>query len=416
MTSISENFGNLGITISNRQIEEMERLAVHFVLRRTHPLTFNGRYLGCDPVSFTDSDKNALFDIFKIKKQDVELQIRATPSIDRNFIVTSDPFNLLSIWLVHLAPIFIKDKRVCREFMLNVLRYYHYKIFTSVVNNSFRHGTNRGIVEATIASLSYKSDIIRYESWKLLIDSHCEKMIDPEDRFYQTIVDGSPDEAFLRVVSESQTALRAKIVTFAGSYYEAHKAGNSVGSRSAIGENADGERIIAQSASVIDSATQAMVSEILNPNMFVHEISVNDVARMFMTISPRMLKTALLKINETAVLQTSSTKSKQFDEVRTDKDGTLYIGVRVLVIEIIRSMVRTARENRINMANRLQIFDTMRKAYSSSRNLDPDIVAIKRSVTVLTDPFNITTNDASRSALRLAIIYYLLYRMIQKMK
>lgn len=413
MTTIAEGLGELSLSISKPQIANMEKLVIHFVLRKTHPLTFDGPYLACDPVAFTSSDYNALFDIFKIRKQEVELKIRSIQAIDRNFIVTSDPFNLLTMWLVHLAPIYIKDKKICHNFSLNLLRYYHYKIFTSVVNNSFRHGANRGIMEATIASLSRKSDIIRYESWKRLIDTHCDKILDPQDRFYHTLIEGSPDETFLRVISESQTALRAKIVTFANSYYETHSAGDSIKSKSAISESADGERIIAQTASVIDSATQSMVSEILNPNMFVHDISVEDVSNMFTTISPRMLKTALLKINETAVLQTSS---RTFDEVTIDKEGTTYIGVRVLIIEIIRSMIRLCREKRINMGNRAQVFDTMKNAYSSSRNLDPDIVAVKRSIALMIDPFNITVNPASLSALRLGVIYYLLYRMIQKMK
>jgi hypothetical protein len=413
MTNISEGFGDLGITISNSQIADMERLVVHFVLRKTHPLTFDGPYLGCDPVSFNPSDYNALFDIFKTHVQDVRKTIMKISSIDRTFIVTSDPFNLLSMWLVHLAPIYIKNKKICHDFQMNVLRYYHYRIFTSVVNNSFRHGTNPGIMEATIANLSRKSDIIRYESWKRLIESHCEKVLDPSDRFYKTVVDASPDDMFLRVISESQTALRAKIVTFAGSYYEAHSAGDSIKSRSAIAENADGERIIAQTASVIDSATQAMVSEILNPNAFIHDISVEGISDLFSTISPRMLKTALLKINEAAVLQTSS---RTFDKVDVSKDGTLYIGVRVLVIEIIRSMVRMCREKKVSMGSRAKVFQTMKDAYSSSRNLDVDIVAVKRSVAHLTDSFNITQNDASRSALRLAVICYLIYRMIEKMK
>ena len=220
---------------------------------------------------------------------------------------------------------------------------------------------------------------------------------------------------FLRVISESQTALRAKIVTFARAYYEAYNTGNSIGSKSAIGSNAEGEKVVAQTASVIDSATQAMVSEILNPNMFVHEVSVTDVSDMFSTISSNMLRTALLKINETAVLQASN-KAKLFDKVEVSAEGNLYIGVRVLLIEVIRSMVRITRERRVNIANHALVFETMRKAYSSSRNLDPDVIAIKRSVVTLTDPFEITTNDASRSALRLAIIFYLIYRMIQKMK
>lgn len=412
MSTISEAFGDLGISIGKPQIIAMERLAHHFTFRGTHPLVFGGPYLGCDPVAFLPSDNNALFDTFKIRRQQVELKIRDIPAIDRNFAVISDPFNLLSMWLVHLAPIYIKDRRVCHEFMMNVLRYYHYKIFTSVVNNSFRHGANRGVMEATVAGRDHKSDIIRYESWKRLIDAHCERYLAPGSRSLTTLIDGAPDDMFLRVISDSQTALRQKIVTFAQAYYETHAAGISIDSKSAISESADGERIIAQSASVVDSATQAMVAEILNPNMFVHDVSVEDITKGNSSLSARMLKTALLRINEVAVQQTSS---RSFDKTITDKDGTLYIGVRVLVIEIIRSMIRICRVRQINLTKRALVFKTLKDAYSSSRNLDPDIAAVKRSVANLVDPFHITSNTASQAALRLSVIYYLVYRTILKL-
>lgn len=414
MTSlIKENFGQLSITISKKEIVQMEKLSVFWGLRKTHPLTLDGPYLGVDPIAFTTSDYNALFDVFGLHVKDVEKVIRNTPSINRSFVVTSDPFNLLSLWIVHLAPIYIKDQRICRDFQMNVLRYLHWKFFSSIVNNTFRYGTNRGVCEAVIASLSRKSDIIRLESWRRLIESHVEKIVDPKDRFYQTIVDGSPDDMFLRVISESQTSIRAKIITFANAYYETHAAGDSMGFVSSIAQNEEGEKIIAQTASVIDSSSSAMLSEILNPNMFVHDISIEDVSKLFTTISPRMLKTALLKINETAILQASS---RTFDKVKNDKDGTLYIGVRVLIIEIIKSMIRLCRFKKVNMGNKAKVFETMKNIYASSRNLDSDILNIKRSISHLVDPFNITVNDASKSALRLAVIYYVVYRTIQKMK
>ena len=413
MTTISESFGELGITITKSQIAEIEKMAIYFSTRKTHPLTFNGMALGVHPIAFTTADNNALFDVFGIRRQVVEQAIRETSTIDKNFIVTSDPYNLLVMWLCHLAPIYIKDKKVCREFSLNLMRLFLYKVFCSVVNNSFRHGASEGVAASTVASLSRKSDIVKYESWKKLIDVQCEKIIDPEERFYKILVDGAPDDLFLRVISESQTAIRAKVVTYAVAYYEVHASGDSVKSQSAISQNADGERILVQTASVIDSATQSMVSEILNPNMFVHDTSIQDVVGMFTTISPRMLKTALLRINETAVLQTSS---RTFDKVQIDKEGTLYIGVRALVIEVIRSMVRICRERRINMGNRSLVFETIRDAYRSSRSLDVDIVAIKRSVAHLTDSFDITVNDAYKAAIRLAVIYYLVYRCLIKMK
>lgn len=414
MTSmISENFGNLGVTISRSQIAHVERMAIHFVTRKTHPLTFDGPYLGVDPIVFTTSDYNALFDVFNIHQKDVERVIKETHSIDRNFKVISDPFNLLCLWLCHIAPIYIKDKKICYNFQFNVLRYLNYKFFCSIVNNTWRHGANKGIIELVVASLSRKSDIIRLESWKRLIDSHVEKVLDPKDRFYSTIVDGSPDDLFLRVISESQTSLRAKIITYANAYYETYASGDSMGFVSSIAENADGEKIIAQTASVIESATSAMMAEILNPNMFVHDISINDVAKLFSTISPRMLKTALLRINEEAVLQASSRK---FDIVKKDKEGNLYLGIRVLLIEIIRSMIRLCRVKRINLGNKALVFETMKNAVSSSRNLDQDIIDIKRSVGLLVDSYKITTNTASAASLRLAVVLYILYRTIQKMK
>lgn len=411
--NISEGFGELGITISNQQIIQTERLVTSFLLRGTNPLTFNGIELGVNPVAFKTTDYNALFDIFKIHPKDIETKIRNIPSIDQSFNVTSDPFNLLCFWLCHLAPIYIRDKRVAHNFMTNILRYFLYKIFCSVVNNSFRHGTNKGVMAATISAMTLKSDIIRLESWKLLIDTHVERILDPKDRVYQTIVDAQPDEVFLSTIAKQQTALRSKIVTFAQAYYDTHAAGDSIGSISAISTNADGEKIIAQTASVIASATSSMVSEILNPNMFVHEVSVKDISNMFSNVSASMLRTALLRINTEAVLQTSA---RTFDKVDVKKDVKTYIGIRALVNEIIRSTVSHCRTKQINLGNKAKVFKTMRDVYTSSRSLDTDISNVKHSVATLVDPFNITVNVPSQAALRLAVIFYIIYRLLGHMK
>lgn len=410
---ISQRFGELGITIDRAHILNMSKFMINWEQRKTNPLTLNGPYLGIDPISFTTSDYNAFFDIVGIREKDLEVVIRGIPTIDRNFLVSSNPFNLLAMWLVHLSHIYIKDKHVRHDYQMAVLKIYHYRIFTSCVTNSFRHGTNKGIMEATVSTLSRKSDIVKYESWKKLIEEHCEKILNKDDRFLKTLIEGGPDNLFLRVISETQTALRAKIVTFAQAYYLAHSAGDSVGFRSSVAENSDGEKIIAQAASVIDSAVSSMVSEVLNSHMFINDVSVDDISKLFTTISSRMLKTALLKINETAVLQTSN---KSFDKVHTSKEGVLYIGVRALINEIIRSMVGLCREKRVNMGDAAEVFKTMKDAYSSSRISDPNILAVRRSVAELVDPFNITSNLASQSTLRLSVIYYIIYRTILKMK
>lgn len=411
--SIAENFGKLSINITHTEILAMERTVIHYMIRGTHPLTFDGMMLGVDPIVFKQSDYNTLFDIFKVDVKEVEKVIKNTHSIDKSFIVTSDPFNLLSMWLIHLAPIYIKDKRICHEFSMNVLRYLHYKFFCSVVNNMFRHGANPGVMEATINGLTKKSDIVRLESWRLLIDSHCEKYLDPHDRIYNTIVSASPDDKYIKALAEIQTAIRRKVVTVSQAYYLNSSQGNSVKTMSAIAENAEGERIIAQSASIIDSATASMVIEVLNPNVFVHDTWVKDVADLYSNVSERMLKAALYKLNEEAVIQQSSRK---FDTVEIDKDEVTYIGIRALLVEIIRLMISISRSKGISLNNHSEVFKNVRDAYGSSRSLDKDILAVKRSVGKIIDPYELTSNESSKAALRLAVISYIVYRTILKMK
>lgn len=413
MQTINEGFGELGVKITNKQIIDIEKAVVHFALRTTHPLTLDGIALGLHPIAFIPSDYNALFDIFEVHQRDVVKVIRDTPSINKSWKVTSDPFNLLTFWIIHLSPTFIKNETVRHNFMMNVLRYYHYKVFASVVNHLFPHGANPGIMEAAIAELTKKSDIVRFESWRRLIDSHCERYLDPKGKIFKTIVDGYPDEDYLKVVARTQGELRQKLITFAGVYYDVHLKGDKIGSRSAVGTSEDGEKLIAQTASVIESAEVSMVDEVLNVNMFINEGFIEDIARPISSISSRFLKVALLKINETAIIQTST---KKFDYVTVKGDYTHYVGVRSLIGRIVRSMIRICQQRRINMSHHGTVFDEMRKVYSSSRSQDKDVMDIKRSVADLIDPFNITSNEASKASLRLAVIYYIVYRILEKMK
>jgi len=410
---ILTGFGNLGIAITKTHVEQMEKMVVHFLMRGTHPLTFNSAELGVNPIAFKTSDYNALFEVFDVHIRDVDATIRKIPAINRNFAVISDPFNLLSYWLVHLAPIYLKDKKVCYRFQFDVMKLATLRQFCSATNNAWRHGAQHSVILATIANLTLKSDIIRLESWNRLIDEHVEKILDPNDRFYKKIIAAEPDQEFLTVIGENQTAIRRKVVSYANTYYELHKAGESMKYTSAIAQNAEGEKILAQTASVVESSTTSMLTEILNPNMFVHDSSIRLVSNEFSLISDRVLKNALLRFNESAILQA---RTREFNRVNQDKDGVTYIGIRSLIFAMSGTLVRLCRTKAVNMGDKKMVFKTIRDALGSSRLNDPDIVAIKRSIGVIIDPYNITRNEPTKLTLRLAVLAYIYYRLIIKMK
>lgn len=414
MNYIKQAFDTLGITLDRNRIRQMQTMEIHFRLRGTNILTFNGMLLGVHPIAFKTPDRNAFFSIFGIEEKQVSDLIRKIPTIDRSHNVESDPFNLFAFWLMHSAFLYIEDPRVRHNFQMSVCKYYHYKLFTSIVNNLFRVGAIEGVMQAVINNLTNKSDITRYESWGNVIDDRCTKILDPESKYYKPMQLATPDEAFKRLLSGSQTSLRNKMVIVAQKYYEAYNNGDRVGYASSTSEDADGEKIIAQTASVIDSTMADLVSDVLTLNTWLNETDIKLVAGSYSALTPNMLRLMLTQFSEEAVYQMSK---RTFDKTITKRGekGTLYVGIRALLFEMVRSSIRFCVFKGINPARKAECLDALRSVYSSSRNLDQDIIDIKNSVTVIIREMRLDYSETAVLALRLALVQYILVRMYRKL-
>lgn len=414
MEYIQPAFNSLGIVVDRAKIRAVQSMVLHFRLRDTNLLTLNGMLLACDPIAFKTQDRSALFHIFGIEERDVANLIKKIPTIDRSHNVESDPFNLLCFWLIHLGYVYLDDARIRHDFQMAICQYYHYKLFTSIVNNSFRHGANRGIMQATINSLTKKSDIVRYESWGALIDAHCEKFLEDTGENGRGLEKASPDELVKRWITGTQTALRNKIVLIAKTYYEAHKNGDTIGYSSSVSEDAEGEKIIAQTASVVDSVMLEMVRDVTVLNMWLDDTDIALVANNYSALTPKMLKTFLSLFSEEAVHQMSS---RTFDLVKSKKGSpdVLYVGIRAFLFEIVRSSLRFCRLKKLNPAQKATCTTALRDVYASSRNTDVDILNIKNSMAHLISTFRVEYNETAMSAMKLAMIQYIILRVFRKL-
>lgn len=414
MGTLKDKLSELQITITPKQIKAMLALEHNFRLYRTNIMVFNGPYLGVYPISFKTSDTNALYHLFEVDPVQIRELIRQIPAINTDFNVQSDPFNVLCFWLMHLAFLYIDKERTRYEFMTAVCKYFHYRVFTSTVNNSFRVGAIKSVMDAALASMSKKPDIIRYESWGAIIDKHVEHILSPSSDSYRIIKNASPDKDFAELAGKAQTAIRNKIVGFAVVYYDVFKKGDRIRTTSSLSETADGERIIAQTASVIDTTMNAMVTDVLSPHTWLSERDIVRVASQFTAITPAMLRNALTTFSEEAAKQSRQRTLDKILPARGDRP-VIYVGIRVFLFELIRSSLRFCDMRQINPGRKLEMFNELRDTYASSRNQDPDVRSIKESVTYFFDKSEIGYSDTARPALRLAVIQYILMKMLYKM-
>jgi len=437
---IQSGFGRLNIGLDERILQQVERFMIVWEIRGNHSLALNGRLLAVHPIAFTTSDREEFFKIFNVSEREMATIVRAIPSINNDFKVVSDPFNLQCVWVMHLAyrkiaalqaehkltqkqveeafDLFAAGKRshpvlhVWFSFLFHISKIMHYKFFTSLVNNSFKHGANEQIMEATMNSLSQKFDIIGYGTWKRSIEARCLDLISYKSNHYAGFRDGV-DAALLYIISDSQTRIRAKIVKIARAYYDMHKNGEAIASRSTVGSNAEGEKVITQMVGTFDKLTSTLVVEVLNANVFLNSRLVTQIASPFTNISSGMLESTLLAFSELASVQS---KAGQLDRVGTDSDGNeIYFGARILINNLVQKSIRYCLRKNIPITDKAAIFVKVKNIYSSSRISDPEIIKVKNSIAYFVDSIGGPKRETTKSSLRLAMIMYVLTKALVRL-
>lgn len=406
---ILREFSKLGISITNREITQMERLVISFETRGSHVLAF-GQLLGVYPAAFKDDDRLAFFDLFGVREDEVKRMVKSIPSINNDFKVASDPFNLLAVWILHLSHAMIKNPKVRDQFMLNVAKYLHYRFFTSLVNNFFPHMANEKIMAATIDRLTRKYDIVVFGTWKKLIEARCKSLLDRSSIHYRSIEKADDDDKYLYVVTDTQTRIRDRVKNIVNVYYDTRAKGGEVKSRAAVTE-IDGEKVLIHTSSALDTMVSSVFADASNVRVFVDPQIIRSISQQFPTISTSALRQTLTAISA-MIKQQSLTKELDIPIVQR-KDRTITVGIRVLLRDIIQSAFRYCIRNRIPLDNKAEVYIRIKNVFSSSRISDESITGVKDRMVFLIDDVTDTSRESTKSSLRLAVIMYVIFRSLR---
>jgi len=405
---VSQTFSKIPITIGHAEIAAVDRMVAMFETRDKHPLALNSQLLGVHKMVFTDHDRQQLFRIFGLEELRIKsLVVSEVHSIPSEWKVVSDPFALLSFWLIHLAEVVIRIVHIRQQFQLNVARYLLYRWFTSLTNHYFSHGADERIMTVAVNRLSRKYDIVKYGTWREVMVAMCNDLVvDPKGVHRDTLDKATNDKAIIYAIGDFQTRLRAKIRAVTEVYYEVRDSADRIQTESATSE-LDGEKVLTQTVSTFDAVISNLCIEIVNTQAFIDMGVIRQVASLFQSISsPEMLRDLLVHVSDEAA---SQSLSRTLDKTVKASDGAvLYIGIRALITRLIQVSFRHCIKNGIPITSKAKVLIAVKNAFSSSRITDPDIVTVKKSVIQLVDAMILTPREATKSSLRLAVIIYIL--------
>lgn len=393
---------------------------IHYELRGSHPAAFNTALLGVNRPVFTDNDRLRLFSIFMLEERQIEnilkkLQIseqdKANPIIRESFKVINDPFNLATVWILHRcyqAKVNKKlSEKLATETMTNLLKYIQYKFFSSILYYNLRHTPDEGIMQATLDSLTAKSDIRNDDTstWALVIKKRSLQVLElkPDSVYVDAIKNFAPDSKVLRTISGVQTALRNQMVNVLNEFYNNVRAGKKIKHTSLTQVDAEGKLQIKALQAVTDDMIGRMTGIATSAEAFIRNELLTMVCRYNSNIRVDQLLMLMQKFTVYAAQQYREGKSLLEGKYNGQ---TISIGYQALITDIIQTTYRTCVLDKVPL-KMIPVISRADTIYHASRITDPNVLRVKNSVEYMVQLLSNSRRDTTITALKLAFIQYI---------
>ena len=408
MGTLRDDFGKgFKVKFTSRTVKTISKFKTMIELRDDMPEVLNTPMLGIKKGYFYPSDQEYLFEIFDMRYGEFEKMCKAHDSINSQWNVSSDPYNLFTVWLVYLAEKSSLSVREKFEVKTDLLCLLQYKFFTSLTNQFFKHNVNPDIMEYTINTLSKKYDIVNEETntWKLLIAKRSEYYVSNDSIHFNTIKTFLPDDKVIYIIIDIQNRLRDTIKNIAREFYDNVEQDKALRKYSILAETDEGVEFKSvenrlHSSYVVVNSTILTVDKLINPEL------INLTCDFVGTIQQDTFRVILTKFSELATRQYHDGTSRKTRKLSNDM--VKLEGISVFVEWVIQKTYRRAIHNDIDIKDHLLILKHARNIYTNSRVNDPEILSIKSSALGLVDKTTDLKKEQHKSSARLALIIYIL--------
>ena len=382
-------------------------------LRDDMPEVLNTAMLGVHKGYFYPADQEYIFDLFDIDMDDFRKDSHSADAVHAERNVSSNPYNLFVVWLLHSAKKSSLTTSTKYEAMLTLMKLLHYKFFTSLINQFFRYEVNSDIMQYTIDNLSKKYSIVNEgtHTWKLLIEYRSDNVINGNSIHEKTIKNFKPDEGgVLYLITDIQTRLRDTIKHIASEFYANVEQERKLKSYSILGETDEGGVELRNIEETLRTTIVNTSTAMLSVDKFLDRELIHLDCKFVKGIREDVLSKLLLGLSNLATEQYHNGKTN--DVVENHKGFTYLRGSSTLVSWIIQKTYRRCVNDKVDIKNRLAVLSHAKNVYTNSRINDPELLSIKQSTMLYIEKLTTLKKDQHKTSARLAlIIYILLYSM-----
>lgn len=395
---LSKAFENVcgHLKFDNKLAKQIKRYANGFVTKNEEHIQFFGSMLlGVHKVRFVDDDRLTWFDdILDCDEIELTGAVHNCPTINQEFVVSSDAMNQSFIWMLHKFHTSTSmHEHEIQEAKIDLICIMHYKFVTSLIAHSFRFPADREVALAAYSALSKKYDIKRYGSWGQLIRARAESIVSKTGLHYQTYVRYNDDRAIVYMVNDIQSRIREVIKSYRAEFYNQREQNARISSSSATIE-LQGEKIIRDRTQSFTVFRRYFYSTLTDRNNLIKDELIQVVSSAMSGVSPKHITEAL----EGLLMELRDTHSPFME----------------LVDETLLHAIDFIQRQQIKVNDLAFIVTKLRGLYTAARSSDPAVLKIRQLGDNLVQEHVRSKNDTVRAGVRTAVLLYIVLRALSR--
>jgi hypothetical protein len=406
-TSLKNSFKkSFNFEITKRHIIAIEKYTRAWEVYRNHPEALNGMLLAVKTISFTDKDKDYLFEIFDTDIKSFYNAIKQVDGIDLSNNTITDPYNLFCLWLSHLILNSNLPKKDILSGCFNVIKMLHYKLFSGLIRKYFEFPPMESVMEYTISQLDNSFILVKLQSWKAVIEDLVTRLVyDKNNKHHTSILFFSSDYLVQYVIANSYANLNSRIKVIANLFYKYNQENKAIDSYTLIGE-IEGKKIL-KDVKGLENLVLNVTNQITNSTTFINH---DDIKKTTLFVKKVREENVLRILNYFSDLAVQQVNMDKYNYEKTIQGEDFIIHLKTLTSTMLKQIYNICIVDKVDISKPLRILEKAFNTYSSSQIKDPEILKVKRSFDNFVINTKITVRLQSIVALRLALIIYLLFR------
>lgn len=388
-----------GLKIDQALAKKIAQYKTNLIRRnRDHAAFFGGNLLGVQIVRFQDVDVEDWFDLIGVDELILQEQIHALPTVNPEFIVSSNIMNQSCIYLVYKFNNSSLPLSIKREAMMDVLIILQIKFITSLLFRYFRYPADRALAEATYASLSNKFAIKEHGTWLRVLEARAADCISPKSIHLAAINRMDPDYSVINMLNDMQGRIRSYVKNVYAVMEQVRLSGGKISTISSTIVGHDGEEILRDSTKGIATYTQYIKNIVSDKRSFIREELLSIVCDVMKSAPERFVLAALEHISDNYY-------KRDHKDINTILEKTLVHAFHYLSGN--KQVVR-ANTDLESMLVRLH------GAYTSSRSQDEYLLEMRTLTEKVIRPAVKTKTTSVVAAVRTAVLLYIVLRTYTK--